>query len=160
MPLQTFLITKAIRLLEVYFSVNKHIISYLCLMSSDGATWKHGNVACTCVSVCPDYPSYFVRINETVTCRDSRSYATPVQSFPNLFWQWPAFHSLMQLKHHYLYIVCWNMIIIGVALFLCKGLTYSCKTNVCTPAPHTHTCARTHTHTHTAIVSRISLSET
>lgn len=40
MPLQTFLIKKAIRRLEVYFSVNKHIISYLCLMSSDGATWK------------------------------------------------------------------------------------------------------------------------
>lgn len=30
----------AVRLLEVYLSVNKHIILYLCLMSSDGATWN------------------------------------------------------------------------------------------------------------------------
>lgn len=35
-----FLFKMAVRLLEVYLSVNKHIISYLCLMSSDGATWN------------------------------------------------------------------------------------------------------------------------
>lgn len=103
-----------------HFIFMSHVIKW-----SHMETWKC--CTCTCVSVCPDYPSYCASINETVTYRDSRSYATPVQSFPNLFWQRPAFHSLMQLKHHYPYIVCWIMIIIGVALF---GLFFAQGTNL------------------------------
>lgn len=43
MSSQTFLIKEEIRILEVYCSVNKHTVSYLYLMSSDGTTWKLGS---------------------------------------------------------------------------------------------------------------------
>lgn len=104
-----FLFKMAVRLLEVYLSVNKHIILYLCLMSSDGATWNlRAELVCCarCVSRCALTICLTARIlmkgRHAETAGHVQQQSNPLQ----LSWQRLSFHSLMQLKHHYPYMLC------------------------------------------------------